>query len=385
MVHEFLCRHSSPGAVSLLASSRSPSSAAFEGLTVHDARTAFFDTGSTRFMLPQSNCTSCDNLTLFDPDKSTTFSPLPGTREQLFFTTGVDSIPLLQSEVRVVQCRTVQDAVSLGLDNLKVENQSFDLCDSYSDVMGESTISGIMGMGIWDPSVNNTPWYWNLFDNDQLDSQFFSFYIHPEYLEGVVTIGGFDESRVDGDLHWTNLSVDATPDIFTYLLDQAAVYADGKLLDGHLPNGTSSSYAFLDTGAAFMQTPDFLTAKSIYAAISPDITQIDPAGAWGAPCDQMESIAPDLTFTLGNTAEALNLTIPKKYFNLGEYPGQPGICQAIFNNPLNGSEMTLDGVGVWIAGSPLLDKYYTVWDGVDLRIGWGKLPGLPGFNGSDST
>lgn len=248
-----------------------------------------------------------------------------------------------------------------------------------------------MGMGIYDPSSNATPWFWNLVEDGQLDSHLFSFYIPPAELvgkldAGQVTLGGMDESKVDGDIHWTNLSVDATPDIYTYLLDQSAIYANGNLLIGNSSsNGTAFSYAFLDTGTAFMQAPDFQTARNIYAQISPNITQIDPAGAWGAPCDQIDDIAPDLTFTLGNQAEALNVTIPKKYFNLGEYPGLPGICQAVFNNPTDGSENRLDDSGVWVAGTPLLDKYYTVWDGVDLRIGWGKLPGLPGFDGDGFT
>ncbi|KAG6362651.1 hypothetical protein INS49_007743 [Diaporthe citri] len=357
--------------------------------------TASFDTGSSRFILPRVNCTTgtCANLTLFDPDKSSTFSPLPGTDEQSTFATGSDSVPLPRPEV--VTCRSVHDTVSLAWGQLKVENQGFALCDTYTGAMGESKISGIMGMGIYDPSANDTPWYWNLVEDGQLESHLFSFYIPPAELVGKldggqVTLGGMDMSKVDGDIHWTNLSVDATPDVYTYVLDQSAIYADGKILDpsvpnANLPNATAFGYAFLDTGTAFMQTPDFDTAKAIYAQISPNITQIDPAGAWGAPCGQLDSIAPDLTFTLGNQTEALNLTIPKKYFNLGEYPGLPGICQAVFNNPTDGSETSLDDAPLWIAGSPLLDKYYTVWDGVDLRIGWGKLSGLPGFNGSDST
>lgn len=270
---------------------------------------------------------------------------------------------------------------------MEVGDQGFALCHTYSEAMGDLTISGIMGMGIYDPSVDDLPWFWSLVEDGQLESPFFSFYIPPGNLDhGQVTLGGVDESKIEGDIHWTNLSVDSTTDVYTWLLDQSAIYANGYMLLGNnTANATSSSYAFLDTGTAFMQTPDYDTARNIYNMISPNITQIDPAGAWGAPCDLMESIAPDLTFTLGNSAEGLNLTIPKQYFNLGEYPGLPGICQAIFNNPTDGSETRLDDVGVWIAGSPLLDKYYTVWDGLDLRIGWGKLPGLPGFDGSDSS
>lgn len=357
-------------------------------LTADGVRTVLFETGSSQLILPGSNCTTCTNLTVFDATKSDTFSPLPGTEEEFILTKGRDSVPLPQSEAPVLGCRSVHDRVSLGWDQLMVDNQSFALCDEYDGAMGDSTISGVMGMGIWDPSANNTPWYWNLVKDGQLESPLFSLYIPPENLAGgQVTLGGIDESKIEGDIHWTNLSADGIQNAYAYVIEQSAIYANGKsILQGNKHHGSAASrpfgYAFLDTSAAFMQTPDYDTAKIIYARISPNITQIDPAGAWGAPCDQMEGIAPDLTFTLGTKAEALNLTIPKRYFNLGEYPGQPGICQAIFNNPVNVSEVAPDHAGIWIAGSPLLDKYYTVWDGVDRRIGWGKLPGLPGFDGN---
>lgn len=289
-----------------------------------------------------------------------------------------------------LSCRSVLDTVSLSWAQLKVDRQSFSLCDQYAGAASKSTISGIMGMGIWDPSVNNTPWYWNLVHDGQLESPLFSFYIPPGDLDGgQVTLGGMDKSKVDSNISWTDLNVTASHELSAYIIDQSAIYADGKKLRIDVLKGsaspTSRSYAILDTGVAFMQTPDYGTAKYIYAQISPNITQIDPAGAWGAPCDQMDDIAPDLTFTLGAPGKALNLTIPKKYFNLGEYPRQPGMCQALFNHPVKGGDLIYDDAGVWIAGSPLLDKYYTVWDGVGLRIGWGKLPGLPGFNASGST
>lgn len=339
-------------------------------------RTAFFDTATPLFIIPSSNCSTCTNLTLFDAGKSSTFSPLPGTDEQPIFTSGVDSIPLAQPEAP--RCKSVHDTVSLSFGQLKVIEQNIALCDTYTDALEKSTISGIMGLGIGDPSLNHSSWFSNLVEGGQVDSAVFSFYIPPGDLAGgQVTLGGVDESKVDGNIYWTSLSADATPDIFTYVLDQSAIYADGKMINGNSSNASEAltSYALLDTGTAFMQAPDYNTAKSLYAKISPFITQIDPAGAWGGPCSLIDTIAPDLTFTLGSGSEAVNVTIPKKQFNLGEYPGKPGICQAVFNNPTQGNEMALDGVGVWIVGSPLLKEYYTVWDAANLSIGWGQIAG----------
>lgn len=393
MVHDNLGRYSTSVLVSLSRSKRDSFSCLVQALTVDHARTALFDTGSSLLFLPQSNCTTCANLTLFDPDKSSTFSALPGTEANFTFATGADSIPLPRPEK--LTCTHVHDAVSLSWGKLKVDGQHFALCHTYAGTMAwdkpdKSPISGILGMGIHDTSLNETPWFWNLVEDGQLGSPLFSLYTPPRDLAGgQVTLGGIDESKVEGNITWTSLNVAATKDFRSYVIDQSAIYANGKMLSGNTSDGSPAfapfSYAILDTATAFIQTPRHAVTKGIYAKISPRITQINRSGAWGAPCTIIASISPDLTFALGTGAEALNVTIPKSSFNLGEYPGRPGICQALFNSPTDESEMLYNGTGLWVVGSPLLDKYYTVWDGVGLRIGWGKLPGLPGFGGSHAT
>lgn len=227
-------------------------------------------------------------------------------------------------------------------------------------------------------------WYWNLVDSGQLDSPYYSFYIPGGDIEGgEVTLGGIDESKFEGDLAWTKLDTVASELFGAYILDQTAMYADGQLLGNGSAGALPTGWAILDTGTAFMQTPDYQTAANLYAQISANITQIDAAGAWGAPCDELDAVAPELTFTLGKSAAqgAVNVTIPRESFNLGEYPGLSGICQALFNNPSDGiGGSWFSGKNAeWLVGSPLLKQYYTVWDGEGLRIGWGQLEGGPGF------
>lgn len=244
-------------------------------------------------------------------------------------------------------------------------------------------------MGLKGPSAYwaYDSWYWALVEDGQLDSPYYSFYIPAGDINGgEVTLGGVDDTKYKGDIQWTNCPTVATAATGSYALDQFAIYSDGEVLTNgtDAENGTSvpmpKGWVILDTGTAFMQTPDYETAKNIYAQISPNITQIDPAGAWGAPCDELDSIAPDLTFTLGGSAAgALNVTIPKASFNLGEYPGLDGICQAIFNNPATGDSWFTGNKAKWLVGSPLLKQYYTVWDGQDLKIGWAQIEGGPGF------
>lgn len=233
------------------------------------------------------------------------------------------------------------------------------------------------------PGVGGTSWYWHLVEDGQLDSPYYSFYIPAGDIDGgELTLGGIDETKYEGEINWTDCDSDASEDFGAYVIDQFAIYSDGELLNNGTGVTLPMGWAIMDTGTAFMQTPDYETAKNIYAQISSNITQIDPAGAWGAPCDELEAVAPDLTFTMGTVDSPVNVTIPKAYFNLGEYPGLSGICQALFNNPSDGigGSWFYGDTAYWLVGSPLIKQYYTVWDGQGLKIGWGQLENGPGFS-----
>lgn len=344
--------------------------------------TALFDTGSPAFLVGGSNCTTCGTKALFDPSRSSSYVNSPAKHLNYLFSTGATSIPF--SENQGATGSLVTDTVAWGGD-LVVKSQQFVLCDTMAAALNAMPIDGIMGMALPDPEAGtDQSWYWNLVDSGQLGSPFVGFYIPPGDINGgEVTLGGYDESKYTGDLVWVDAAAVVSKLFGSYVLNQYAMYSNGTLLT----NGTGSEamptgFAILDTGTAFMQTPDYQTAANIYAQISPLITQIDPAGAWGAPCDELDSVAPDLTFTLGSSAApVVNVTIPREHFNLGEYPGLSGICQAIFNNPSDGigGSWFFQNKAEWLVGSPLLNKYYTVWDGQGLKIGWGQLEGGPGF------
>ncbi|KAJ4396532.1 hypothetical protein N0V93_000752 [Gnomoniopsis smithogilvyi] len=238
--------------------------------------TALFDTGSPSFIVGGSTCTTCGTKNLFDPSLSSTYVDSPGTYENYLFSTGADSIPF--SEPEGATGYLVQDTIAWG--DLKVENQSFVLCNTMADALDVMPIDGIMGMSLPEGS---TSWYWNLVDSGQLESPYYSFYIPPGDINGgEVTLGGYDTTKFEGDLIWTDAPAAYSKLFGSYVLDQYAMYSNGTLLT----NGTTSfstGLAILDTGSAFIQTPDYQSAANLYAQISPNITQIDPAGAWGAP------------------------------------------------------------------------------------------------------
>jgi hypothetical protein len=255
-------------------------------------------------------------------------------------------------------------------------------------------MDGILGLGISpQASADNstTPSFWSWYNRGLLLEPVFSLDLIPGSERGaVLTLGGIDHSRYTGEIAYLNLDQQTTSESQRYIVDLTTLFVDDKevMVTGNYSRSSNSSasgcqapapfkpgVAALDSGTAFLQAPDKQTAAEIYAQIAPEITEIDPFGAWGAPCAVLDAVAPKiLTFSINNgTGSHFNLTLTRNFFNLGEYPGQPGICQAVFNHPVI---PIADPLGerrpVWILGSPLLKEYYTVWDGLNLKVGFAK-------------
>ncbi|KAK9419731.1 putative Peptidase A1 domain-containing protein [Seiridium unicorne] len=78
-----------------------------------------------------------------------------------------------------------------------------------------------------------------------------------------------------------------------WFVDSPEFYIDGKVVENSSSGSPfPGSQSLVDTFTAYIQTPDYQTALDIYAAISPEIVQIDKVGAWGAPCVTMERLQP---------------------------------------------------------------------------------------------
>lgn len=288
------------------------------------------------------------------------------------FTTGPDTVPLRNPEG--AECRIIND--TLGIGDLKVDTQAFLTCDQYDNIFNKMPIGGILGLDTYDQTIASRSYFGNLWENKKLDSPVFTFYLPSgSLLNGQLTLGGVDTTKYTGEIRTVRLHVDTNGLTWgrAWMVGMSGLYANSKLLanstDGKTP--MSLSYAVFDTGTAFIQTPDVHTATALYAQISPKFEMIDPAGAWGVPCETMATLAPTLTFTFGEGTENVNFTIPAKNYNLGEYPTKKGYCQGVFNSPITPS-MAPDNKPTWIIGSPFLKEFYSVWNGLEKHIGFAR-------------
>ncbi|KAL4863890.1 aspartic peptidase domain-containing protein [Aspergillus spectabilis] len=291
-------------------------------------------------------------------------------------------------------CKTAATRNSIQQNHTHSPNQTFGVCDRFPQDFDTAPMHGILGLGIAPQSTTGgLPSFWSWYYSGQLPEPVFSFYIAPGLITGsVLTLGGIDHSKYTGEVIYVDLSRNISNLSQAFVMDLQTLYINDKEVHTRstfnnnplgdkkpAPAPFQPGLAALDTGTV-IQTPDKQSAADIYSQISPLVKQIDPAGAWGAPGPILDAIAPNIKFAIGPspTLDSLdntglfNLTLPSEFFNLGEYPSQPGICQAVFNSPV---EMIQDPEGdrpVWIVGSPVLKAYCTVWDGLNLNVGFAK-------------
>jgi hypothetical protein len=334
-------------------------------LIYYQYSTVLFDTGSNFLIIPASNCTTCGSDNRFNSSQSTTFGPEPGILEAFAFGTGVDTLPLVPPAGPT--CILVNDTVSLG--GHSISQMLFLNCYEYPEFMDGMPPDGILGLS---PFQNFALELWRA---GQLPSPEYGFYFIPGSPHGgELTLGGTDPNKYEGAIMAVNLNLNASKYEGEWVLDVPAVYFDNKALtnSSNASQPFTNGLAILDTGTPFMMTPDKATAQDLYAQISSEIQPLDDNGSWGAECDILQRVAGDFTFTVGAGDQTLNITVPKQYFSLGEYPGRPGVCQALFEHWTTPFIDTYYGWHpVWLIGSPLLKTYYTVWNGGYYTVGFG--------------
>ncbi|KAK3348235.1 aspartic peptidase domain-containing protein [Neurospora tetraspora] len=299
------------------------------------------DTGSTALILPRSNCTNCGKHSFFDPSKSTSFSPQPALFQPIEYGTGADTVPLNQTGR--AECEVVTDTVSI--QGLSAPKQEFMLCHSYGEALSSQLADGILGIGFndisaWDENGNFTylPLLPNLVSEGQLPNRIVGLALGSggkkhQQRGPEASIGGADCARYRGRIKNVNVDETLTALSGTFIVDVKAAYIGSGNNKQVWRNSTNDNKpltpgaSLIDSGTAYMLTPDRQTAEDLYLDISKGIVPLDDRGSWGASCATLDKVATDITFTIGTETggELVEVTMPKSAFNLGEYPGKKGV------------------------------------------------------------
>ncbi|KAG6907899.1 hypothetical protein DXG01_007006 [Tephrocybe rancida] len=213
------------------------------------------DTGSSDLWVADSSCnSSCDGVATFNPNASTTFKT-ENTPFSISYGSGKAS-GFLGSD-------TVQMA------GFSVSNQTFALCDTVSDGLLTSPVSGLLGLAFKSiASSGATPFWQALAENDAWDQPLMAFHLtrflnnsQSQTLEfgGSLDLGFVNQSLYTGDIEYLDL---ATTESY-WILPLTTLSTNGQSIS--IPSG-SDSYAAIDTGTTLVGGPsEYL--REFYAQI----------------------------------------------------------------------------------------------------------------------
>mmetsp|Transcript_29026 Transcript_29026/g.33435 ORF Transcript_29026/g.33435 Transcript_29026/m.33435 type:complete len:437 (+) Transcript_29026:145-1455(+) len=309
-----------------------------------------FDTGSSNLWVPQKGCRDCGGAVFgrkakYDAGDSETYE-----EDGEIFAIAYGSGP--------VSGEFVSDTVTL--DGLQIQHQEFAAVDDASGLgtaFRFGKFDGILGLAFPSISVGGVnPVFANGVEQGIIKSPTFAFYL-GDHTKGELTLGGYDEARFEGDLHWVPL-VNAT-----WWQIQIDSVGTGSSSDGNtLSTATSRTledtqeptdiYAIVDSGTSLITgpTPDVTALMTEWGAES------NFAGQYFLPCIQAHTLS--LIFSIDGVEYALqgrDLTIAS-----GE------LCLILIMGM--DIESTIGQVD-WILGDAFMRKFYVVHDYEGERIG----------------
>ena len=210
---------------------------------------------------------------------------------------------------------------------------------------------GYMGMGLQNTSDYNLPTIFDtLVKRGEIDDPVFSVWMKPtseDYYEGVMVLGGIEESLYTGDFRYVSLLDENS---WHVQMDGITVDTDSSLA---CINGCK---ALIDTGCTFiMAPPDQIIPlnKAINASINYG------TGEATIDCATIPDL-PEISISLGGQQFVLN---SDDYIFQMVFPDGTMICQTgFFSNDV------VDNV--WHLGTAFLANYYTVFDAGKKQVGF---------------
>ena len=150
-----------------------------------------FDTTSYETWVKSNDCQSCISKSAFQPSSSLTYNPNPRNQDGMSYPDG----PSLQGIY-------FQDTLSIG--KIKVKNFTMLQVDSMKGFNNIPESDGILGLRL--NSINRNGFIDQAYSQGLIPRPLLSFYINENNESGEMIIGGYDESKIDGDIIWASTS-----------------------------------------------------------------------------------------------------------------------------------------------------------------------------------
>jgi len=296
-----------------------------------------FDTGSSDIWLPSSQCNTIYNLYCEHHNQ------YDSTLSKTYFAKGKSA--KIQYGIGYISGYTSEDVVEIA--GLKT-NQTFIEATEVKNFLVTQIPDGIMGMAY--PSLASdkaTPVFNNLVKQGLVEKAIFAFHLDRKSDQskdgGELTLGGYDESKFEGDLHYHDVIEQKW---WTIQMDSLKVGGKGTVAC------KGGCKAIVDSGTSFIAAP------------SKDAANI--ADALGAYYNYFKSLyeidcyskRPNMTFVLSGREYQLN-------FDQYIYNDPNGYCYL----QLLAVDESSENPPLWILGDTFMGPFYTVFDMEKNRVG----------------
>jgi len=329
------------------------------------------DTGSADLWVASTNCTTTclPETPLYDGSRSSTFRTTGGAAGDVGILYGSGE----------VSGRLSSDNVGMG--SFSVSSQVFIAVDTTSDGLLDGPVSGIMGFGFRTiASTRATPMWETLYNNNQLSSPLFSFWVkrlsnNPTATDlepgGMLTLGGTNSSLYSGDIEFINMPSDVPPSF--WLLTMTGFSINGQ----QISITRSTALSAIDTGTTLIGGPT-ADVNRIWRAV-PQAQALSGvnAGYFAIPC----SLEFTVTIAFGGKSWPISSDDMKLRTN------NPNICiGSIFDLSL-GSNAGGGGRGnpQWVVGDSFLKNVYSVYRANPPSVGFAQLSSLAGGSGPPAS
>ncbi|KAI9366832.1 aspartic peptidase domain-containing protein [Zopfochytrium polystomum] len=270
---------------------------------------------------------------------------------------------------------------TISLANYTVTSAEFSVITTYTARSSSSAndIDGIVGMSFQvSQSVSsfheNKPVFLSMIDAGVVPKGQFSHYVAPDGKSAILTFGGYNEAYFADSTAtptWVPLSSLST----VRSAGAWGVGMDSFSFGSYRTSFTSSAIAIIDTGTSIALIPDYVLSS--LGGQYPGATRQSIGGGsylYQVPCT-IPSSAPTATFTFNGNAFALSAQ---------DYVVDLGDNTCVIGLMGSGSSSNL-----FVLGNTLLQKYYTIFDFDQQRIGFtlakGKTATTPGSGSGGGT
>jgi len=297
--------------------------------------TVIFDTGSSNLWVPKTKCKNCGywfihgGKSKYNAAKSSSFKK-DGSDFQIQYGSGS------------VKGYFSQDDITLAND-IVVKNQKFAEVSNAGGlgvgyVMGQ--FDGILGLGFEKLSLGgaNTV-FKNAIDQKVVSQPVFSFAL-GDNKDGELTLGGYDDSKFNGEIAWVKLS-----EASYWLIDIDDITV------GRISSGKTNG--IVDSGTSLITGPTTEIAKIAHSVgASRNIV-----GEYTIDCAKVPDL-PDLDFNIND--------------KVWKVPGKDLVIEASGTCLFALMGMDIPTGPKWILGDVFMRQYYTIFDYGSERVGFAQ-------------